>query len=111
MGKKSDQCFKQIFWVVWEKNFNSAILGLRNRKGDVVNQQAEVEGICFDFYRSLCKGKLISEEAIKEVLEELLRSFTKDMNEGLTKPHSDLEFFKVIEVMANGKALSMMVSH
>lgn len=40
-----------------------------------------------------------------EVLEGLPASFTKDINEELTKPFFALKFFEAIEGMADGKAL------
>lgn len=99
-----DKCTKQFFQAVKRKNSNSAILGLRNGKGEVVNKRVELEGISFDFYKALYKRNHISEDALREVLEDLPTSFTKDMNEELVKPFSVMEFYKAIEGMVDGKA-------
>lgn len=58
----------------------------------MVNQQSEVEEICFDYYNLLYTEQPISEEAMTEVLDGLPESFIENTNE-LTKPFSTLEFF------------------
>lgn len=100
-----NKCSRQFFKVVLKKNTNFAILGLRNRRVEVVNERLELEDICFDFYSALYKGQHILEGAILEVFDGLLASFTEDMNMELFKQFFALEFFKAIERMANGKAL------
>lgn len=100
-----DKCSRQSFQIVRKRNTNSAILGLRNRRGEVVNKKAELEDIFFDFYSTLYKGPHTSEGAMMEVFDGLQVSFTEDMNTKLTKPFTIMEFFKAIEGMADGKAL------
>lgn len=59
-----DKCSRQFFQTVRKRDTNSAILGLRNRKGEVVDKKADLEDICFDFYSLLYKGQPTSEGVI-----------------------------------------------
>lgn len=48
----------------------------------MVNQKIKLEDICFDFYSILYKGQQISEDAMADVLDDLLVFFTKKYEQG-----------------------------
>lgn len=64
-----------------------------------------MENIYFDFCGSLYQGNHCSKTSLAEVLEGMSVSFTDAMHEELVKPFIILEIFKVVEGMADAKAL------
>lgn len=79
-------------------------MGLKNYRGEVVNQKQGLEDICFDYFSNLYKCQQVSEKAMAKVLDGLAVPFKEEMNEELIKPFIEMEFFQAIEGMVGGKA-------
>lgn len=99
-----DKCTGEFFKSVRQKNAHAVISELRDNQGRSFTRKEDLEAICLDFYKKLYEHKEVSEEAINEVLDGLLATFTCDMNMTLVKDISESELSAVVSSMAKGKA-------
>ena len=78
--KVGDKCTEEFFRSVRQKNSYAVISELRDNQGRCFTKIEDLEQICLIFYQQLYGHKEISEEAMREVLDNLPEIFTDDMN-------------------------------
>ena len=99
-----DKCTSDFFKSVRQKNTRTIISELKDKHGRIFTKSEELGQICLDFYQDLYQHKGVSEEAIREILEGLPRTFTEDMNTSLSKEITEAELSAAVQSMAKGKA-------
>lgn len=67
----------------------------------MATKRSKLESVCFEFYSEFHKGQQVSLEVIYKIIEGLPISFTKAMNDELTKPFTATQFFKIVENLEN----------
>lgn len=94
----------KVFKSVRQKNSQAIISELKDTQGRSFTRYKDLGNICLDFYKDLYKFKKVSNLAISEVFEEFTATFTKAMNECISRDIIVEELDKAIVSMAKEKA-------
>ena len=85
-----------FFQIHKTKNTRTIISELKDKHGRIFTKSEEIGQICLEFYQDLYQHKGVSEEAIREILEDLPRTFTEYMNTSLSKEITEAELSSAV---------------
>jgi hypothetical protein len=87
---------KEFFFAIKVRSTTSLIMALKDRDGNILINNKDVEAFCYEFNQTLYKAPTPTHQ-IEQTKEEVLKRIpTKVLQMEITK----LEHLKVVEVMA-----------
>lgn len=94
----------EFFKLVRQKNTQVVVSKLRDKQGKIFMKKEDHGKICLDFYKDLYEYKTILEDALREVMNDLLAIFLGDMNESVEREIAEKELSPAILSMTKRKA-------
>lgn len=103
-GKHVGDIYTSKFFNVVRQNIASFLTKLKDHRGQFFTMREVIDHISRNFYKELYKHKDISEDALREVFDDLPIAFLDVMDDSFAKEITQHELYEVVDSMANGKA-------